>query len=101
MELPQRQFQRGSRVNLPSGSLAAAGEPVIDATGEALVTLPDGKQEKVEVSQTMGRLGSFRETAGRRLQHRGSREPLTGRDGSAGSSWQTRTSNWTTAADAG
>ncbi len=26
--------------------LAATGEPVIDATGEALVTLPDGKREK-------------------------------------------------------
>lgn len=64
VELPQRQFQRGSRVEFAVGVLAATGEPVIDATGEALVTLPDGKQEKVEVSQTMGRLGgSFRETA--------------------------------------
>jgi hypothetical protein len=64
VELPQRQFQRGSRVEFAVGVLAATGEPVIDATGEAFVTLPDGKQEKVEVSQTMGRLGgSFRETA--------------------------------------
>ena len=64
VELPQRQFQRGRRVEFTVGVLAATGEPVSDGGGEAVITLPDGSQEKVELNQTKGVLGgSFRETA--------------------------------------
>ncbi len=64
VELPQRQFQRGRRVEFTVGVLAATGEPVSDGRGEAVITLPDGSQEKVELNQTKGVLGgSFRQTA--------------------------------------
>ena len=62
VELPQRQYQRGRRVEFAVGVLAATGEPVEDARGEAVITLPDGTEQTVELAQTMGRLGgSFRD----------------------------------------
>ncbi len=61
VELPQRQFQRGRRVEFTVGVLAATGDPVTDAQGEAVITLPDGSQEKLELAQVKGALGgSFR-----------------------------------------
>ncbi len=64
VELPQRQFQRGRRVEFSVGVLAATGETVTDGRGEATITLPDGSQEKLALSQTKGVLGaSFRETS--------------------------------------
>lgn len=64
VELPQRQFQRGRRVEFSVGVMAATGETVTDGRGEATITLPDGSQEKLALNQTKGVLGaSFRETS--------------------------------------
>ncbi|MHB8898980.1 MAG: glutamine amidotransferase [Thermoguttaceae bacterium] len=64
VELPQRQFQRGRRVEFTVGVLAATGEPVRDARGQAVITLPDGSQEKLDLTVANGILGgSFRQTA--------------------------------------
>lgn len=64
VELPQRQFQRGRRVDFTVGVLAATGELVTDGVGEAVITKPDGSQEKIELIQTKGVLGgAFRETS--------------------------------------
>ncbi len=64
IELPQRQFQRGRRVEFSVGVMAPTGEIVNDGNGEAIVTLPDGSREKVELTQIRGQLGgSIRETS--------------------------------------
>lgn len=64
VNLPQRQFQRGRRVDFTVDVMAATGEMVTDATGNALITKPDGTHEKVELIQTKGVLGgSFRDTS--------------------------------------
>lgn len=64
VDLPQRQFQRGRRVEFTVSVMAATGEMVTDAVGDAVITKPDGTQETVPLSQTKGVLGgSFRETS--------------------------------------
>jgi Putative glutamine amidotransferase len=64
VKLPQRQFQRGRRVEFTVGVMAATGEMVTDGVGDAIITKPDGTQETVPLSQTKGVLGgSFRETS--------------------------------------
>ena len=63
VDLPQRQFQRGRRVEFTVEVMAATGETVTDGVGKAVITLPDGSQEKMELTQNKGVLGgSFRET---------------------------------------
>jgi uncharacterized membrane protein len=64
VKLPQRQFQRGRRVEFTVEVMAATGEMVTDGVGDAIITKPDGTQETVPLSQTKGVLGgSFRETS--------------------------------------
>ena len=64
VDLPQRQFQRGRRVEFTIGVMASTGEMVTDGEGTAVITLPDGSQETMDLTQTKGVLGgSFRETS--------------------------------------
>ena len=64
VEIPQRQFQQGRRVEFTVGVMDATGETVTDGVGNAVITMPDGSQLKLELNHTKEGLGgSFRETS--------------------------------------
>jgi uncharacterized membrane protein len=63
VQLAQRRFQRGARVEFEAGVLAKDGEPTTDAQLNASLTLPDGAKRQVRlVRQGEKYVGSFYET---------------------------------------